>query len=69
MPEIVALIKTNFNRMPGILYCLSRKETESCAAELRLNNIAAGCYHAGMSDKDRNKVQTDWIKNKVQVLT
>lgn len=67
MTDIIDLIKTKFNRLPGILYCLTRKECEKCAEQLQMKGISAKCYHAGMTDKARNLVQTDWVKNKVHV--
>ncbi len=68
LAEIVAFIKTKFPRGAGILYCLSRKECENQEYELKKNNIKAMSYHAGLSDKQRNDVQSKWISNKIQVI-
>ncbi|XKL68718.1 hypothetical protein PGB90_006487 [Kerria lacca] len=68
LDEIIELIKKKFNRLPGILYCLSRKECDSIAETLNLRNIKAMSYHAGLSDKQRNNAQSLWISNKVQVV-
>lgn len=52
----------------GIIYCLSRKATESMAETLRMNGISAGYYHAGMDQNERAKAQDDFIKDKVRVM-
>jgi ATP-dependent DNA helicase RecQ len=41
----------------GIVYCLSRRSTESLAAYLRGEGLRADCYHAGLDPDARNRVQ------------
>ncbi|HOU90985.1 MAG TPA: ATP-dependent DNA helicase RecQ [Polyangiaceae bacterium] len=41
----------------GIVYCLSRRGTESLAAFLRGEGVRAGCYHAGLEPSAREAVQ------------
>ncbi|MGC6518024.1 MAG: DNA helicase RecQ [Candidatus Puniceispirillaceae bacterium] len=41
----------------GIIYCLSRRETDELAAHLRAQNIQAMAYHAGMSQEERAHCQ------------
>lgn len=52
----------------GIVYCSTRKTTESVAAMLSSNGISAAPYHAGMSDADRSKNQTDFIFDRTRVI-
>jgi len=52
----------------GIVYCLSRKGTESMCAELRSMGIKASAYHAGLEPSERDKVQTDFIRDRIQVV-
>ena len=52
----------------GIIYCLSRKTTESVSEALKSEGIQATSYHAGLSFEDRNKVQEDFIYDKTQVI-
>lgn len=52
----------------GIIYCLSRKETERLADKLRHEGIAVGAYHAGLSMEERNSIQEDFIKDKIDVV-
>lgn len=41
----------------GIVYCLSRRKTEKCAAMLAAEGLRALPYHAGMSAEDRESNQ------------
>lgn len=52
----------------GIIYCLSRKNTEAVANELKQNGINAKFYHAGMASEARSKVQENFLKDKIQVV-
>lgn len=52
----------------GIIYCLSRKETERLAEKLRHEGVAVGAYHAGLSMEERNNIQEDFIKDKIDVV-
>ena len=56
--------------VPGtaIVYCKSRKHTREIADLLKLNNINADYYHAGLSNDERNKKQEAWINNKTRVI-
>jgi ATP-dependent DNA helicase RecQ len=52
----------------GIIYCLSRKSTESLAEKLKANGIEAEAYHAGLEPAKRAKVQEDFLKDKIQII-
>jgi bloom syndrome protein len=65
--EIITLIKAKFPRDSGIVYCLSRKECDTLASDLYSAGIKALAYHAGLTDPQRNKVQGEWISDKVKV--
>lgn len=52
----------------GIIYCLSRKNAESMAENLRKKGYSADRYHAGMSTEDRERVQNDFVNDKIQVV-
>ncbi len=56
--------------VPGtaIVYCKSRKHTREIADLIRLNNISADYYHAGLNNEQRNKKQESWIENKTRVI-
>jgi len=52
----------------GIVYCLSRKSTESLAAKLQSKGYTAAAYHAGMSAEERTKVQEDFINDTTPII-
>jgi ATP-dependent DNA helicase RecQ len=58
------------NNVPGtaIVYCKSRKHTKEVADLLRMNNLNADFYHAGLNNEERNKKQESWVQNKTRVI-
>lgn len=52
----------------GIVYCKSRKRTKEVAELLRLNNISADYYHAGLNSEERSRKQEEWIGNKIRII-
>ena len=52
----------------GIIYCLSRKSTETLVEKIRNSGIKAAAYHAGLDFDSRNKVQEDFIFDKTQIV-
>ncbi|CAH1247586.1 BLM [Branchiostoma lanceolatum] len=58
--EVLELINARFRNKTGIVYCLSRKECETVSDELCRSGTSACAYHAGMSDKERMRIQDLW---------
>ncbi len=52
----------------GIIYCLARKTTEELAEKLKKMGIAAGVYHAGLPNTERDRVQDDFVADRIQVI-
>ncbi|HTA18063.1 MAG TPA: ATP-dependent DNA helicase RecQ [Polyangia bacterium] len=52
----------------GIVYCLSRKSTESTADFLRDHGVRAAVYHAGLDAATRNAAQEDFRRDRVDVV-
>lgn len=52
----------------AIVYCKSRKHTTEIARLLKMNNINAGFYHAGLSNEERNARQLSWINSHTRVM-
>lgn len=52
----------------GIVYCLSRKATETVAAKLFAQGFNTAAYHAGMGHEERSQVQDDFINDKIQII-
>lgn len=65
--EIVTFIHDRPNQS-GIIYCLSRKETEGMAEALRDASIDAQHYHAGLPSDERAKVQEDFINDETSII-
>ena len=52
----------------GIIYCTTRKNVEAVHQALSENGIPCVKYHAGLTEKSRNKNQEDFIYDKVQII-
>ena len=52
----------------GIIYCLSRKNTEKVAQFLQGHGIKAGVYHAGLNQAERNQTQELFKQDAIQVV-
>ncbi|WP_026260073.1 RecQ family ATP-dependent DNA helicase [Segetibacter koreensis] len=52
----------------AIVYCRNRKRTKEISNLLKLNNISADFYHAGLLQQDRSQKQENWIQNKTRVI-
>jgi ATP-dependent DNA helicase RecQ len=52
----------------GIVYCLSKKETEEVAEKLQKSGYKALAYHAGLSKKVREHVQDEFIHDNVNIV-
>ncbi|MEP6260601.1 MAG: DNA helicase RecQ [Gillisia sp.] len=52
----------------GIIYCLSRKNTEEVAAKLSARGFKAEAYHAGLGHGERIKIQEDFINDRSQII-
>lgn len=52
----------------GIIYCLSRKNTEIVAEELKKKGINAAAYHAGLPTEERASIQQRFKMDQIQVV-
>jgi len=53
----------------GIVYCASRKSTDSLARNLNNDSISAKPYHAGLTSSERTKHQESFLRDDVRVVT
>jgi len=53
----------------GIVYCASRKSTESLARNLNEDGVSAKPYHAGLTSAERTKNQESFLRDDVRVIT
>lgn len=52
----------------GIIYCMSRKNTETVAAMLQEHDINVAVYHAGLSSEERARTQEAFLNDHVQIV-
>ena len=52
----------------GVIYCLSRKRVEDLAVNLQRHGIVAAAYHAGIPGRSREKVQDDFLRDRIKVI-
>ncbi len=65
--EIVSFVYRHLDQS-GIIYCLSRKGTESVCSTLTSNGIPAAYYHAGMDALSRSKIQEAFINDDLKII-
>jgi len=52
----------------GIIYCLSRKSTESLAADLKAEGFLAEPYHAGLDSSLKARTQEAFLRDEVRII-
>ena len=65
--EIIKYIKNNAGKS-GIIYCLSRKKVEEMAEILKVNDIKALPYHAGMDSATRTQNQDKFLMEEADII-
>jgi ATP-dependent DNA helicase RecQ len=66
--QLLAFIRSRPNDS-GIVYCASRKSTDSLARNLNEDGISAKPYHAGLTSAERTKHQESFLRDDVRVIT
>src|SRR5881275_1539764 len=66
--QLLAFIRSRPNDS-GIIYCASRKSTESLARNLNEDGVSAKPYHAGLTNAERTKHQDAFLRDDVRVIT
>eukprot|EP00477_Mikrocytos_mackini_P000912 GAHX01000979.1.p1 GENE.GAHX01000979.1~~GAHX01000979.1.p1 ORF type:complete len:1088 (-),score=240.76 GAHX01000979.1:113-3376(-) len=66
--DISELIQNRYTNDSGIIYCLSRKDCEKVSSELSKKGIACCYYHAGLSNEEREKIQSGWSNDEFTVI-
>jgi ATP-dependent DNA helicase RecQ len=67
LQEIARFVKRKKNES-GIIYCLSRKNTEEVADYLKGEGHSVAFYHAGMNPEERERVQTAFIHDDTKII-
>jgi ATP-dependent DNA helicase RecQ len=66
-PKLLTLLQ-RYKKESVIIYCFSRRDTETIAENLRANKFKARAYHAGLTAKERSSVQDLFIKDEVNII-
>jgi ATP-dependent DNA helicase RecQ len=66
--QLLAFVRSRPNDS-GIVYCASRKSTESLARNLNEDGVSAKPYHAGLTNVERTKHQDAFLRDDVRLIT
>eukprot|EP01041_Mallomonas_annulata_P003737 gene3737-7420_t len=66
--HVLNYINKRFRGASGIVYCMTKKDTEFLADFLRENNVLVDYYHAGQTKGERKAVQSAWLRGDVKVV-
>ncbi|MBF0533250.1 MAG: RecQ family ATP-dependent DNA helicase [Candidatus Omnitrophica bacterium] len=70
LAELVRLLRLPAHKdRSAIVYCYSRKETETLAADLCRRGFKAEAYHAGLDAPDRHAIQDRFIRDETPIIT
>ena len=66
--KLIEKFINDHRKQAGIVYCLSRKNTEQLAETLQKVGIKAKAYHAGIDSALRTKTQNEFLNDEIQVV-
>jgi len=66
-PKLVNILQ-KYRNEPVIIYCFSRKDTETIARDLRAHKFKARAYHAGLNARERSAAQDLFIKDEINII-
>ncbi|MFY8327703.1 DNA helicase RecQ [Pseudoalteromonas sp. ZZD1] len=67
LTQLLRYLKEQQNQS-GIIYCTSRKRVDDIAEKLADAGLNAAAYHAGMSNEQRQFVQTGFARDDIQIV-
>ncbi|MBY0403625.1 MAG: RecQ family ATP-dependent DNA helicase [Cyanobacteria bacterium] len=67
LPQLTQVLK-RFPGEGGIIYCISRNEVDTLAAELIKRGISALPYHAGLSESTRQRNQESFMREETDIV-
>ena len=67
--DMAKIIQKSYKNKTGLIYCNSKDICEKISKILKTNyNINCDYYHAGLSDFERRRVQTNWMNDEIKVV-
>ncbi len=66
--EQIIQFLTNKTDQCGIIYCLSRKNTESVSEKLRAKGFNSAAYHAGLNGDERSLIQRRFQDDEINII-
>ena len=67
LPQILRFLR-NRKEESGIIYCLSRRSTETLAQKLVENGFQAQAYHAGLDAEERSRIQENFVNDRTPII-
>ncbi len=67
LPQILRFLR-NRNEESGIIYCLSRRSTETLADKLVASGFKAQAYHAGLDAEERSRIQENFVNDRTPII-
>jgi len=64
----IAHILREYTEESGIIYCLSRKDTEKLSSKLNMMGLNTAFYHAGMDGEERFRVQRSFQNDDIKII-
>ncbi|RKP01486.1 hypothetical protein CXG81DRAFT_1869, partial [Caulochytrium protostelioides] len=68
LAHMIAWIKDRHANEQGIVYCMSRKDTETVERALREQGLRAAAYHAYREEDDKEQIHRAWRDNAIQIV-
>ncbi|KAI9206909.1 P-loop containing nucleoside triphosphate hydrolase protein [Polychytrium aggregatum] len=71
LAQMAEYILVNHKDSCGIVYCLSKKDTEQVAEGLRGasgGSLKVGVYHADLDDRNRDRIHFEWKRGAIKVV-
>ncbi|MGP1375406.1 MAG: RecQ family ATP-dependent DNA helicase [Almyronema sp.] len=56
------------SQQAGLVYVRTRRDSETLAHWLKAQGYATEAYHAGLSPRDRRRLEADWISDRLQFV-
>ena len=66
--QLFDYITTNHLNECGIIYCLTKKDTEQITMQLLSKGLKCAVYHADLDDYTRDQVHVNWRAGKVDIV-